>query len=122
MQIVGREQPPVVVQVVHARLERASAIGHMPASRGSLLPLRRLQGEQAVTTFSQVVWPPCERGMQVVEGQILVGAAILAGEAVAQEDVEPREGRDAVDGLTKVFSETTLGSRISKLGLCTALS
>ena len=32
---------------------------------------------------------------QVIEGQVLARAAILAGEAVAQEHVEPREGRVA---------------------------
>jgi hypothetical protein len=32
-------------------------------SRGSLLPLRKLQLAQAVTTFSHVVRPPRERGI-----------------------------------------------------------
>ena len=45
VQIVRREQPSVAVQVVHRE------------------PLRRLQGEQAVTTLSQEVMPPRERGM-----------------------------------------------------------
>ena len=36
--------------------------GHMRASAMVMLPLRRLQGEQAATTLSHVVWPPRERG------------------------------------------------------------
>jgi len=36
--------------------------GYMPLSRGSRLPLSKLQVEQAVTTFSHVVRPPRERG------------------------------------------------------------
>src|SRR5258708_31760693 len=35
----------------------------MRACCGVRLPLRRLQGEHAATTFSQVVWPPLLRGM-----------------------------------------------------------
>ena len=35
----------------------------MPLSRGTRLPLRRLQGAQAVTIFSHCVRPPRERGM-----------------------------------------------------------
>ena len=46
---------------------------------------------------------------QVVEREIVAVAAILAGEAVAQKNVEAI-GR----GFTMVLSETTLGSRISK--------
>ena len=36
--------------------------GHISTSRGRRSPLLRLQGEQAATTFSQVVWPPLDRG------------------------------------------------------------
>ena len=71
----------------------ASATATSCASSGVRLPLRRLQGEQAATTLSQVVWPPRERGSRWSKVRSSRVAAILAGEAVAQEDVEPREGR-----------------------------
>ena len=58
-------------------------------------PLCRLQGPQAATTFSQVVRPPRERGHDVVEGQVIAVAAVLAGELVAQEEVEAGEGGGA---------------------------
>ena len=61
VQIVGREQPAVAVQVVHARLERHLRRPHLGLRR-RLEPLVRLQGEQAATTLTQVVWPPRERG------------------------------------------------------------
>ena len=55
----------------------------------------------------------------MVEGELVgreVAAAILAVEAVAQEHVEPREGRPPAAG-TYSLSAMTLGSRISKDGL-----
>ncbi len=55
-------------------------------------PLRRLQGEQAATTFSQLVTPPRGARHDVVEGQIAPRAAILAAELVPQEQIEAREG------------------------------
>jgi len=57
-----------------------------------------LHGLQAVTTLLQAVRPPRDVGHHVVEGEVVgreVAAAILAVEAVAQEDIEPREGRPA---------------------------
>ncbi len=46
--------------------------GCIPACCASLPPLRRLQGEHAVTMFSHVVRPPLERGDDVIERQILM--------------------------------------------------
>ncbi len=62
MQVVRREGPSVLLQLPAGGLPggRRGTIWH---SRGSLLALRRLQGPQAVTTFSQVVRPPRLRGM-----------------------------------------------------------
>ena len=60
----------------------------------------------------------------MVEGQVVrreVLAAILAGEAVAQKDVEPGEGRRRAVGMNS-FSEMTEGSFISKDGLRTTRS
>ena len=65
-----------------------------------MLPLRRLHGEQAATTFIQVVLAAARARQQVIEGEVVARAAVLAGEAVAQEDVEAGEGRIACDGLT----------------------
>ena len=57
----------------------------------------------------------------MIEGEVVIRVAVLADEPIAQEDVEPGEGRCVV-GLTNDFSDTTLGSWISKLGLRTARS
>ena len=62
VQVVGREQPAVVVQVVHASARRAPAAATSSRPWQALLPFFRLQGAQAATTFAQVVWPPRERG------------------------------------------------------------
>ena len=56
-------------------------------------PFRKLHGEQAVTTLSQVVCPPFERGIRWSKVRSSPVAAILALEAVAEEHVEPGEGR-----------------------------
>lgn len=50
----------------------------------------------------------------MVERQSVRGAAVLAGEPVAQEQIEAGEG--GVFWGTYCLSETTLGSRISKEG------
>ena len=71
-------------------------------SRGSWLPLRRLQSPQAVTTFSHVVRPPRLRGITWSKVRSCVGqpvAAVLAAEGVAQEHVEPGEGRARAAGM-----------------------
>jgi hypothetical protein len=47
------------MQVLHGNCE-----GYMLASAMVLLPLRRLQGEQAATTLFQVVRPPRDRGIR----------------------------------------------------------
>ena len=44
--------------------------------------------------FSQVVWLPGTRH-DMVEGQMVVVAAVLAGEFVAEEEIEAREGSGA---------------------------
>ena len=75
---------------------RAGRAGCICASLGVRPPLRRLQGAQAVTMFSQLVRPPRERGTTWSNVRSSGGAAVLAGEGVAQEQVEPREGRRAV--------------------------
>jgi hypothetical protein len=57
---------------------KKNLVARMPLA-GVLVPLRRLQGEQAATTFSQVVWPPRERGHALS----LAGVRHLRGTATA---------------------------------------
>ena len=52
----------------------------------------------------------------MVEGQIAALAAILAGEAVAQEQVEPGEGAETRSASRYCLSAITLGSFIARLG------
>jgi hypothetical protein len=51
----------------------------------------------------------------VIEGEVVVGRAVLANEAVAQSPLN-RVKAGCVVGLTKDFSDTTLGSWISNEG------
>src|SRR4029079_6200607 len=92
VQIIWREEPTVAVQVVHRRLERHLRWPHprfvrrevafaqiaRRAGRNDVVP-----GRVAATRARQ----------QVIEGEVVALAAVLAREAVAQEDVEPGEGR-----------------------------
>src|SRR5271165_3745579 len=48
---------------ISARGVRGAWRGCIPACRGSLSPLRRLQGAQEATMFSQLEDPPFERGI-----------------------------------------------------------
>ena len=62
MQIIGREFASPLAQLRDRRL-MGRWRGCMPACDGSRPPFKRLQGLQAVMTFSQVVRPPLERGI-----------------------------------------------------------
>ena len=56
----------------------------------------RLHVPHAVTTFSQLVRPPHERGMTMVECELMRRtwlATILTSESIAQEYVEARKCR-----------------------------
>src|ERR1700730_19189161 len=91
MQIIGRKPAAVLVQIVDCWL-----IGHPRR------PHARLAGEQialaqiAVRTGGDDIFPgrgaPLRAGDEMVEGQILAGAAILAAESVAEKDIETGEG------------------------------
>ena len=61
MEIVRREQPAVLMEVVHRRLIGLARRPHR-ATEGNRSAFLRLQTEQAATTFSQLVIPPFERG------------------------------------------------------------
>src|SRR6202022_3242893 len=77
--------------------------------------------EQAAITLPQVVWPPRERGTR--------WSKVRASRApqywqlnLSRRNTLKRVKAGCVAGFTKVLSETTLGSFISKLGLRTARS
>src|SRR5690606_20788152 len=92
VQMVGRKQPTVVVQVVHGGLHRLLARPHLrvPWHQPALPEVARRAGSDDVLPGGS---PAAPARNHVVEGQILMSAAILALEAVAQEDVEAGEGR-----------------------------
>src|SRR5581483_8166240 len=95
--------------------------GHIFASSGVMLALRRLHTEQAATTLIQVVWPPRERGMRWSKVRSS-RAPQYWQEKRSRRNTLNRVNAGWLEGLTKVFSDTTLGSFISKLGECTARS
>src|SRR5580704_12697307 len=93
----------------------------MPDSAGVKLPLRRLQGEQAATTLIHVVCPPRDRGT-IWSNVRSSGEPQYWQENLSRRKTLNRVNAGLVEGRTKVFSDTTLGSFISRLGLCTAVS
>src|SRR6185295_3568222 len=95
--------------------------GHILASSVVRLPLRRLQVPQAATTLSQVVCPPRERGSKWSKVRSSRSPQYWQEKRSRRKTLN-RVKAGCVDGFTKVFSETTLGSFISKDGLCTARS
>src|SRR6266550_8841427 len=93
----------------------------MPDSAGVRLPFLRLQSEQEATTLTQVVWPPRERGSRWSN----VSSSRVPQNwhtNLSRRNTLKRVNAGWVEGRTKVLSETTLGSFISMLGLCTAWS
>src|SRR5262245_10824258 len=93
----------------------------MPDSFGLLLPLRRLQHEQAATTLIQVVCPPRERGSRWSKVRSSREPQYWQAKRSRRKTLN-RVKAGWVEGRTKVLSETTLGSFISRLGLRTARS
>src|ERR1700732_3801652 len=93
----------------------------MPASAGVMLPLLRLHPEQAATTLIQVVVPPRERGSRWSNVRSS-RAPQNWHENLSRRNTLKRVKAGWVEGFTKVLSDTTLGSFISRLGLRTARS
>src|SRR5712671_746306 len=91
VQIVRREQPAVAMQLVHRRCERG-----LPWKHPRLLRRQVSLAQIARRTGGDHVFPGGMAALaardDVIEGEIVVGRAILADEAVAQEHVEPGEG------------------------------
>src|SRR5580693_7009256 len=92
VQVVGREPPAVVLEFVHRRaVGRAAWRDARFAGRAAAL------GEVAGRAGGDDVLPggaaAARAGDHVVERQVVAAAAVLAGERIAQEQVESREGR-----------------------------
>src|SRR5215510_3154992 len=84
-----------------------------------MLPFLRLHGEQAATTFTQVVWPPRERGSRWSKVRSSREPQYWQLN-LSRRNTLKRVKAGCVAGFTKVLSETTLGSFISRLGLRSA--
>lgn len=94
MQIVWREAPAVVVQVLDGGPEWHVHRPHVQLLAG-LVRLAQIAGGAGGDHVFPGGLAAAAAWDQVIEGQILAGAAILTLESVAQENVEAGEGRVA---------------------------
>src|SRR6478736_5991864 len=92
VQIVGREEASVAVQVMHRRLERHLRWPH-PSFVRREVALAQIAGRTRGDHIVPGGMPATRTRQYMIEGEVVAVAAILAGEAVAQEDVESRESR-----------------------------
>src|SRR5690554_2645620 len=90
-------------------------------SFGIRLPLRRLHGAQAATTFSQVVRPPLERGMTWSKVRSCREPQYWHSNLSRRKTLK-RVNAGWRAGCTYSRSDTTEGRCISKLGLRTTVS
>src|SRR5690606_28357116 len=91
VQVVGRELSAVVVQVLHARGVGQLAGPH-PDILGQAVALAKVAGGAGGDDVVPGGLPAFRPGNEMVEREVFAGAAILAGETIAQENVEPGEG------------------------------
>src|SRR5829696_7778474 len=91
VQVVRREQAAVAVEVGEARGEGRLARPHLDLAREAVA-LPEIAGRAGSDDVLPGRVPALRARDEMVEGQVLAVAAILAGEAVAKEDVESREG------------------------------
>ncbi len=91
VQIVRREQPSVAMQMMHARLERHLRREHARFlhRHAALAQITRRAGRDDVVPRRRAA---ARARHQMIEGEVVLRAAELASEAVAQEDVESGEG------------------------------
>ena len=91
MQIVRREQPAVAMQLMHGRRERRLPRKHPRLLRRqiALAQIAGRAGRDHVLPGGLAAFAARD---DVIEGEVVVRRAILADEAVAQENVEPGEG------------------------------
>src|SRR6266850_6068787 len=97
VQVARWEGAAVLLQLLRRRLERRALQVHADLADQpvALQEIARAAGGHDVAPGGA---PAARLGHHVVEGEVVgreVAAAILAVEAVAQEDIEPREGRPA---------------------------
>src|SRR6185312_6037193 len=92
VQIVRRKQSPVPMQLMHRRSERV-----LPRKHPRLLRRQIALAQIARRAGGDDIFPGGLAALaardDVVEGEVVMRVAVLADEAVAQEDVEPGEGR-----------------------------
>ena len=91
VQMVGWEEATVVVEFEHGGLERDLVGVHADLGAG-LVGLAQIAGAAGCDHIFPSCLPAFGAGDQMVKGEIIFRAAILAGELIAQKDVEPSEG------------------------------
>src|SRR5665647_1943444 len=94
--------------------------GNLTPPEAKMYP-SQMQSEQAVTTLIQVVCPPRERGSKWSKVKSSRSPQYWQ-EKRSRKNTLNRVKAGWVEGFTKVLSDTTLGSLISRLGLRTARS
>lgn len=94
MQIIGREKPAIVVQILNGRV-----IGRLVRDHASLLwqfaAFAQVAGRTGCDNIFPGRFPAMGAWYHMIERQIIFGSAILALELVAQKNVEPRKRRVA---------------------------
>lgn len=91
MQIIGREQPPVIVQILNRRLEGLLRREHARLL-GKLAAFFKVAGRARRNDIVPGGFTAMRAGNHMVEGQFVPRAAILAFELVPKENVEAGEG------------------------------
>src|SRR5437764_15370782 len=91
MQVIRWEQPAVAVQLMHRRRERRLARKHPRLLRRQIALAQVARRARRDDVLPGGLAALAARD-DVIEGEIVIRRAILADEAVAQEDVEPGEG------------------------------
>lgn len=91
MQIVRRELAAIAVQVMHRRL-----VGHLRRKHMSFIHRERALAQIAGRAGGDDIVPggdaATRAGNDMIEGQVVAAAAILAGKPVAQKNVEAGKG------------------------------
>src|SRR4029077_13847840 len=92
VQIIGRESPPVFLQLECRRLRRPTSREHA-RFLGQAIALHQIAALAGGDHIAPGRASATRARYDMIEGQLMgrtAAPAVLAGEAVAQEDVEPR--------------------------------
>src|SRR5215212_9710772 len=92
MEVVRREMPAIGMEIVEGRSERGLGRPHLDFAREAV-SFAEIAGGAGRDHVLPGSLPAFGAGDHVIEGKILPGAAILAGETITEEDVEAGEGR-----------------------------